>query len=86
MPLSQHRDDKHMTHPVPNQSLPSAHEQTQALVPETIDPPPTKKKRALKTVLSILGISAGLVIGKILIPIAFIEADNNVTVEGGYLF
>ncbi|WP_141888871.1 hypothetical protein [Leucobacter komagatae] len=40
----------------------------------------------MKTVLSILGISAGLVIGKILIPIAFIEADNNVTVEDGYLF
>lgn len=68
----------------------SPHEQTQAPaqapVPEASDPPPSKKKRALKTVLSILGISAGLVIGKILIPIAFIEADNNVTVEDGYLF
>lgn len=79
-----------MTHPVPDQSLPSTHEQpqvpTQTPIPEASDPTPSKKKRALKTVLSILGISAGLVIGKILIPIAFIEADNNVTVEDGYLF
>ncbi len=79
-----------MTHPVPDQSVPSAHEQTQVPtqtpVPEASGQPPSKKKRALKTVLSILGVTAGLVIGKVLVPLAFIEADNNVTVEDGYLF